>query len=99
LKVQSGASKFNELKNIFTFYSTPSDLCKKIDNELIDKISNHYLLDKGQTQDSDLNENERVLGSRSYYPYTKRSPPIVLEPAGDVSVHGKLKRLSSCSRI
>lgn len=81
LKTSSERESFEELKKAFAFYSAPSDLCKRLDSNLIESLSEQYLGDesKNQLNTSSKNgspgaETDKIFGSKPYYPSSTSKP-------------------------
>ena len=97
LKDHHERDKFDELKKIFTFYSTPSDLCKKLDLDLVSRLSERYLGNENQQEVPNGNDEigdaraEGIFGSKRYYPRTGTRTKEIREPKEEVPKKETLK--------
>lgn len=73
--LETDVNVFNELKRAYTYYSTPSELCKKLDDKLIEDLSADYLGDESKRQsveegakEQDKETRSLIFGSKLYFP-------------------------------
>lgn len=85
--LEKDVNVFEEFKRAYTYYSTPSELCKKLDEKLIEDLSEDYLGDESKNEPVEEGAKEQsietrslIFGSKSYFPSPLETK---VEPSAD----------------